>query len=163
MYGQEFEIFFSPAGPNRQTSHHLSDPGVQRLPGGGSGDFPFRQRRCGQVSLLPGAESAGLEHQAVSTLQPFHHPEGAQPQPLRAQVQGEKFGRKKRQLASETFCRGVWKVTKHVSALDLPRRRSSAVIASSCGALNATRRGITGSNVVSIGKETSCCEPGRVS
>lgn len=70
----------------------------------------------------------------------------------------------KHQLASEKFCCSVWKVTKHsVSALDLPRRRSSVVIASSCGALNATRRGITGSNVVSIGKETSCCEPGRVS
>ena len=83
-------LFFSP-GASGQILHHLSDPRVQRLPGGGSGDFPFSQRRRGQIPILSGAESAGLEHQALPPVQPVHLSEEPQPQPLGAQVQGTTF------------------------------------------------------------------------
>lgn len=76
-------------GASSQILHQLSDPRVQWLPGGGSGDLPFSQWRRGKVSLLSGAESAGLEHQTLPPVQSVHLPEGAQPQPLRAQVQGK--------------------------------------------------------------------------
>lgn len=143
-------------GASRQIVHQVSDPGVQRLPGGGSGDFPFSQRRRGKISLLFGAESAGLEHQTLPPVQSVHLSEGAQPQPLRTQVQGKVtvLG-----YAPPTVYSNI--VTD--VCFFCPSCRSSVAIASLCGALNATRRGITGSNVGTTERETSCYETGLVS
>ena len=76
-------------GASSQTLHQLSDPRVQRLPGGGDGDFPFSQWWRGKVSILSGAEPAGLEHQTLPPVQPVHLSEGAPPHPVGAQVQGK--------------------------------------------------------------------------
>lgn len=65
---------------------------MQRLPGGGLGGVAPVQRGPGQVPLLRGAESAGLQHQAVPAVPHVHHAEGAPPGPLGAQVQGQRGG-----------------------------------------------------------------------
>lgn len=77
------------AGAWRQHTRPLPPPGVQRLPGGGLGGVPPVQRGPGEVPLLRGAESAGLQHQAVPSVPDVHHAEGAAPGPLGAQVQGQ--------------------------------------------------------------------------
>lgn len=77
-------------GASGQTVHQLPHPRVQWLPWGGSGDFSLGQWGRGKISLLPGAESAGFEHQALPPVQPVHLSEEPRQQPLRAQVQGKK-------------------------------------------------------------------------